>query len=226
MCATLGLSSLQTLICGPLRTAKGSILGWLTIANKKQGRYTEKDLVAFSVLASAASISLEHADHFQKNESERARLSSMMDIFQAVHDRSTHMSHHRLLFVMTDSLPKICEAHRCTCFVVDHSEKQELWSIQGDINIRMPIDVGIAGAVATSGEHIHIDDAYMDPRFNRQFDMDTGYRTKAVLAMPLFSSSGKVLAVLQFINKVGSKQTPCVLSVCKRAKFFVVRVPE
>ena len=82
------------------------------------------------------------------------------------------------------------------------SDKQKLCSIQGDINITMPLDSGIAGAVAKSGEHINITDAYDDPRFNKQFDKETGFRTKAVLALPLFSPSGKVIAVVQFINKV------------------------
>ena len=37
---------------------------------------------------------------------------------------------------------------------------------------------GIAGAVATSGKHLIIDDAYDDARFNQSFDLKSGYRTK------------------------------------------------
>ena len=40
--------------------------------------------------------------------------------------------------------------------------------MQGEINIRMPKEKGIAGAVATSGKSISVPDAYKDPRFNQQ----------------------------------------------------------
>lgn len=54
------------------------------------------------------------------------------------------------MYTITKCLPKICDAEKCTCFLVDDS-KNELWVVQGELNIRMPKDKGIVGAVATSG---------------------------------------------------------------------------
>ncbi|XP_046544884.1 probable 3',5'-cyclic phosphodiesterase pde-5 [Haliotis rubra] len=43
------------------------------------------------------------------------------------------------------------------------------------------MDKGVAGHVATTGEVLNIQDAYGDIRFNRDVDLQTGYRTKSIL---------------------------------------------
>lgn len=51
------------------------------------------------------------------------------------------------------------EADRCTLYLVDR-HNNELWSMQGEVNIRIPLDRGIAGECATSNSIINIPDAY------------------------------------------------------------------
>ncbi len=69
------------------------------------------------------------------------------------------------------------------------------------VNIRISMDQGIAGMVATSGQTLNIADAYENPTFNQTIDKKTGYRTKAILCMPI-KSDDKVIGVLQLINKL------------------------
>lgn len=73
--------------------------------------------------------------------------------------------------------------------------------LQGDVDLRIPMDKGIVGAVATTGDCVNIPDAYEDPRFNQAVDMSTGYRTRTILCMPLKGADGNVIAVIQLINK-------------------------
>lgn len=74
------------------------------------------------------------------------------------------------------------------------------------LDASLPIDAdSLAGHVARSGQALAIDDAHaLDPdrefHFNASFDARTGYRTRAVAALPVMSTRGKVLAVLQCIN--------------------------
>lgn len=71
---------------------------------------------------------------------------------------------------------------------------------------RIPVGGGsIAGYVAETGHPAVIDDAYAIPadapyHFNRSVDDSTGYRTRAVLAMPLRTGAGKIIGVLQLLN--------------------------
>jgi response regulator RpfG family c-di-GMP phosphodiesterase len=69
----------------------------------------------------------------------------------------------------------------------------------------LPIDrSSIAGAGAVDGMVV-VQDAYAIPasapfHFNRSFDERTGYRTRAVLAVALHDSQGRLLGVMQLIN--------------------------
>ena len=50
---------------------------------------------------------------------------------------------------------------------------------------RFPINKGVAGYVATTGETVNIKDAYKDQRFNREVDLRTGYTTQTILCVPV-----------------------------------------
>lgn len=62
---------------------------------------------------------------------------------------------------------------------------------------------GIAGQCARSGGIINLPDAYADPRFNREVDRKTGYRTRSMLTVPLMSFDGTLEGVAQVLNKGG-----------------------
>ncbi|MCR4939149.1 MAG: HD domain-containing protein [Treponemataceae bacterium] len=69
-----------------------------------------------------------------------------------------------------------------------------------------PIDEkSMCGSCAIEKQIVNVADAYSIPpdkkySFNRQPDILSGYRTQSVMTIPLISSSGNVLGVLQIIN--------------------------
>jgi len=67
--------------------------------------------------------------------------------------------------------------------------------------IRIPSNIGLAGYCFQTGEIINLEDAYTDERFNKQVDSQTGYHTKSVLCIPLFTRSGLKLGAIQLLNK-------------------------
>ena len=77
----------------------------------------------------------------------------------------------------------------------------------------IPMDeTSIAGFVASTGKVVNIPDVYrIDNQypfsFNPSFDQAIGYRTKSVLAVPLFNTRNEVIGVLQLINRK-VKQVP------------------
>jgi sigma-B regulation protein RsbU (phosphoserine phosphatase) len=93
---------------------------------------------------------------------------------------------------------------RGTLYFVDE-KRQEIWSkVAGELGdaIRLPIGRGIAGMVAATGEPIVLRDVYADARFDRSHDLATGYRTRSMLCSPIKNRAGKVVGVLQLLNKV------------------------
>lgn len=68
----------------------------------------------------------------------------------------------------------------------------------------------IAGYVAKTGKLLNIPDVYNLPdnvpySFNPSFDTQSSYLTKAVLTIPLVTSSGKVVGVMQLLNPVNDE---------------------
>ena len=110
-----------------------------------------------------------------------------------------------LLQLLVEEAKMVLNAERATVFLVD-KKHHELWSkvASGTKTIRVPLDKGIAGAVATSGKLLNIRDVYKDPRFNPEVDKKTGFRTKSVLTVPMFDIKNRVIGVFQVLNKIDS----------------------
>jgi putative methionine-R-sulfoxide reductase with GAF domain len=122
--------------------------------------------------------------------------------------------------MMTDIFERICEivcqtleCDRTTLYLVDNAKK-ELWSKAAKDSkaiIKLPFGKGLAGYVAESKSNLVLDDAYFDPRFNKEYDLKTGYKTKSVLCVPIFDKDSKVvIGVIQSLNK---KPKPHVFDV-------------
>ena len=92
------------------------------------------------------------------------------------------------------------DAERCTVYFVDQ-ERKELWSriaARTAIEIRLPLGTGIAGQAALTGETINVPDAYADPRFDRNVDLRSGYRTLNMLVVPVWEDTSRnVIGVLR-----------------------------
>jgi adenylate cyclase len=105
---------------------------------------------------------------------------------------------------------RMLQGERATLFLNDE-RTGELFSrvaMGGSVGeIRMPNNLGIAGAVFTSGQTINIPYAYADLRFNPAFDRKTGYFTRSILCVPITDKSGRIIGATQVLNKKGGPFT-------------------
>lgn len=110
----------------------------------------------------------------------------------------------RLLEFILEAARRVLSADRATLFLYD-PVRHELYGriVQGQQGgeIRFPADRGIAGAAAMGRVTINIPDVYADPRFNRDVDRSTGYRTRCLLTVPLTGIEGQLVGVVQALNK-------------------------
>jgi serine phosphatase RsbU (regulator of sigma subunit) len=121
-------------------------------------------------------------------------------------DLSSVVDLDQLLTVIVERSSSVVEAERTSIFIYDEANER-LWAkvTQGLENhrIELPVGKGVVGDVARSRLMANIPDAYEDPRFNRETDRRTGYVTRSILCAPVLDSKGRLLAVLQSMNKVG-----------------------
>ncbi|MBU4134596.1 GAF domain-containing protein [bacterium] len=135
---------------------------------------------------------------------EKERMKSLLDFGHEVSSRILNLD--ELLKLIMGETRNILDAERCTVFLRDF-DTDTLWSKIADGlgggEIRIPLEKGIAGAVARSGELINIKDAYSDERFNTATDKKTGYVTKTILSCPMKNKMGESIGVFQVLNKKG-----------------------
>ncbi len=109
-----------------------------------------------------------------------------------------------LLTTIAEQTRLVLNADRCTVFLID-KERNELWSRIalgiGSEEIRFPLDMGLAGHVAKTGETVNIQNAYTDSRFNKEIDIQTGYKTNNILCMPIRNIKYEIIGVFQVLNK-------------------------
>jgi len=107
-----------------------------------------------------------------------------------------------LIQILSNLAKDIIEVDRCSLFLIDE-QKKELYTIfaHGLKEIRIPITSGIAGYIAKTGKPYVTENAYKSKFFNPEVDRLSGYRTRNILALPIFDSKGKVIGVYQAINK-------------------------
>jgi putative ABC transport system ATP-binding protein len=99
-------------------------------------------------------------------------------------------------------------AERASIFLVDPARRELLLKVAQQeggrrLDVRMPIDRGVAGRVASTGESLRIDDAYASPLFNPEVDRASGFTTRNILCVPIEDRRGAVFAVAQLLNKRG-----------------------
>ncbi len=118
-----------------------------------------------------------------------------------------------ILMTLKDKILELLDAERLTIYAID-TKNQELYSLQksGDVpkEIRVPKSfASIAGFTALARKTIVIKDAYdaaelakfhPNLKFDQRWDKQTGFRTKAVLAVPI-AFEKYLLGVVQLINK-------------------------
>ena len=185
-----------TILCMPIIALSGSIIGVLQAINKRDTTFNSVDEEVMSLLAIQSAQALQNANLFSQAERNRDRFRSLLDIVRAM---QSEMGVNSLIFTITQRTVRVVDADRCTLYLVDNVHRA-LFSMQGEVNIRISMDQGIAGSVATTGQSLNIVDAYDNPSFNQAIDKKTGYRTKAILCMPI-KADDQVVGVLQLINK-------------------------
>lgn len=114
----------------------------------------------------------------------------------------------KLLELITDSALDFLQAERSTVFLIDEATNELFSKVGTGVNtkeIRFPIDKGIAGYVARTGESLIIENPYDHPLFNKDVDLKTGFITRDILTVPMKNVEDKIIGVFQVLNKLNGK---------------------
>ncbi len=197
----------RNLVCVPVRTGRGEIIGVSQVINRLKGRFTQADLELLTAMTNHSALALQSVQSIEYMRLLRQQEREFLDV---VSDVTSEIDIRVLLRKVMGEATRMLKAERSTLFLNDE-KTGELWSEVGQglqsMQIRLPNHAGIAGAAFTSGRTINIPYAYADLRFNPAFDKKTGFFTRSILCVPIVNQVGKVIGVTQVLNKRGGPFT-------------------
>lgn len=145
---------------------------------------------------------MDSSTELQRANAEISRLKAAAEIGKLL---NSTLDLNKILQTILATAIEHLKADTGTVYLLDE-EKKELWSkaVQAGnlVEVRLKYGQGIAGHVAESGKPVLTDNAYNDPHFNPDYDKQTGYHTQSMLCAPMVSREGKMVGVVQIINKV------------------------
>ena len=116
---------------------------------------------------------------------------------------STHETKPLLEMIATEAA-RLLDADRSSIFTWDREHHEAVGRPAlgfDDDPLRLPDNVGIVGECLQTGKAIVVDDAYADPRFNRQVDVKSGYKTQNLLCVPIVDAQRQRIGAFEAINK-------------------------
>jgi GAF domain-containing protein len=135
------------------------------------------------------------------------QLRQLVDAVGASGQSLLPASNLQLLQTVVEAAARIFGAAASSICLVDQSGQMLEFKVaigegsQEVLGMRIPVDHGIAGYVAQTGQPIAISNVRQDPRFNQEFAESTGYVPQSILATPLLIGD-RVIGVMEVLDKI------------------------
>jgi len=125
-------------------------------------------------------------------------------VFIYLAEVSSLKDYDEILEVLAGMGRALTSGDRCSIWVVSDNKKT-IWTkvAQGIDRLEIPISSGIVGNAILNGHRELISDVYLDARFNRSVDIETGYKTKAMMVIPMYDYDDNIIGAFQVINHRG-----------------------
>ncbi|XP_044579332.1 dual 3',5'-cyclic-AMP and -GMP phosphodiesterase 11-like isoform X2 [Cotesia glomerata] len=207
----------KALLCMPIKDCSGDVIGVAQVINKLGGeaQFTVQDEKIFASYLQFCGIGLKNAQLYEKSQLEVKRNQVLLDLARMIFEEQSTIEH--MVFRILTHTQSLIQCQRVQVLLVHKASKGsfsrvfdfEANDLTGDdtdsrtspFESRFPINIGITGYVATTGETVNIANAYEDSRFDPSVDDGTGFRHRTILCMPIKNSSGQIIGVIQLVNK-------------------------
>ena len=155
-------------MCVPI-ASRGAVSGVLRVSryDTNRGPFADKEqkvLESLSVVVGECMRSLKLGEIM---DFEMKKNNFMLELAWSL--ASVEVDCDKLCAMVLDYARALCNADRCSLFLVDALHQELEAHFEGGTVVKMSMTRGIAGHVATTGEVVNIADAYNDDRFNRTY---------------------------------------------------------
>ncbi len=186
-------------LCTPILSGTKEVIGVIQSLNKQTGDFDKQDLKVLDTFAEIISIAVKNSNLYSSAESIKKDITTLLKVSSSI---NSELDLSNLIKLIIQKTSEITSSDRSTFFLLDKSENV-LWTKFGEglggkvIKTRK----GLASYVARTQKPIIENNPYQNPHFDRSVDIETGYRTKSIISVPVFDSTQTLIGVIQSINK-------------------------
>jgi|YNPBryBLVA2012_1023415.scaffolds.fasta_scaffold00230_17 HD-GYP domain-containing protein (c-di-GMP phosphodiesterase class II) len=140
-------------------------------------------------------------------------IDRLQEIFEIVKSLSSTLELDALLKRIGEAAERLTDSEASSIMLLDDDKRHLYFKVATGEKvavlkkIRVRLGEGIAGAVAVSKKAEIINDTSKDPRFTGRVDMQSGFSTRSILAVPIsFGDDHRLIGVAEVLNKRGNGQ--------------------
>jgi putative methionine-R-sulfoxide reductase with GAF domain len=184
----------RTVLAAPIRDPTGKIIGVCQAINKEDGVFNTDDEAFFEMLISSAGVIIKHSLETESSQLSQHRMQLLVNVIVQLLPAT---SLRELELIACKGATVLLSSSQAVMYRVQGANLVH-YNDSGDIEEK-PMS-GLIGDCVSTGLMIAVPDAYADPRFNMQTDMDT---SMPIIVIPVKDSLGSVVAAVQIVNSRG-----------------------
>jgi len=137
-------------------------------------------------------------------------LRALRDLAATVGPALAPPGHHDRLHSVVEAAREAFGAQACSIALLDDDERTLTFTVasgagaEGIVGMQVPVSVGVAGWVVSSGQAIEITDVAQDPRWAADIAEKTGYLPRSILAAPL-ETEQSLVGVVEVLDRDTSR---------------------
>lgn len=209
----------RSMLCMPLMDIDGEVIGVAQVINKngpKGDFFNGDDEKVFAQYLQFCGIGLRNAQLYERSQLENKRNQVLLDLARMIFEEQSTIEH--VVYRIMTHTQSLLQCQRCQILLLDErtkgnfsrvfdldasdTENEDSPSRTSPFEGRFPINIGITGYVAATGETLNIPNAYEDERFDPKVDQDCNFIHHSILCMPIRNADHKIIGVSQLINKL------------------------
>ncbi|KAG8432489.1 hypothetical protein GDO86_016944 [Hymenochirus boettgeri] len=217
----------KSLLCMPIRSSDGEIIGVAQAINKTPGGapFVEDDEKVMQMYLPFCGIAISNAQLFSASRKEYDRSRALLEVVNDLFEEQTDLE--KVVKKIMHRAQTLLKCERCSVLLLEDIESPvvkftksfELLSpkcsadtensfkdsIEKSSYSDWLVNNSIAELVASTGLPVNISDAYQDPRFDVEADQFSGFHIRSVLCVPIWNSSHQIIGVAQVLNRIDGK---------------------
>ncbi len=201
----LGIASIpgfDNIECIPM-VSKEHIIGAIAIISKHKNSFTDTDWVLLNSAVGIIAVAVENASLLQATQAQIDDLIVLNEIGRAL---TSSLDQDQILKQTTLLVQRSLQAEVASLWLLDEAGTDLILIATSGVGagvadgFRLPVDHGLAGYVARTGEPYISADAFEDKRFFQQVSETINYQPRSILSVPV-RIKGHIIGVMQALHR-------------------------